>query len=129
MKGTGNFEFKKLEVKKRINFVTKTAKLNVLYTLQNVYSQTPGFSIFSAPDFLPSPTLWFKLWSMQAVLWIHNFLLRIRIQLFNEFRIRIRVSKSSGSGFGSYRKYLLFLKKYDFKGPIMERTLIRMRSL
>jgi hypothetical protein len=44
-----------------------------------------------------------------AVLWIKNVLLRIRIL----------ISKSSGSGFGSDLKYLLLLQKYDFKGPKM----------
>jgi hypothetical protein len=33
-----------------------------------------------------------------AVLWIRNFSLRIRIRLFNEFRIRILLVKSSGFG-------------------------------
>jgi hypothetical protein len=50
-----------------------------------------------------------------------SFLLRIRIRLFHEFwiRMRIRLSKSSGTGFRSDLKYLLFLKEYDFKGPKM----------
>jgi hypothetical protein len=42
--------------------------------------------------------------------------LRILIRLFIEFRIRIRLLKSSGSGFGSNPKYLLCLQNYDFKG-------------
>jgi hypothetical protein len=35
------------------------------------------------------------------VLWIRNFSLRIRIRLFNEFRIRIRILLSKSSGVGS----------------------------
>jgi hypothetical protein len=50
----------------------------------------------------------------QPVLWIRNFMLRIRIRLFKEFRIRLL--KSYGSGFGSDPNYLLFLQNYDFLG-------------
>jgi hypothetical protein len=59
------------------------------------------------------------------VLWIQNFALQIRIWLFNEFRIRILLSKSSGVGSGSYFQKVpvsdpaFFLTKYNFKGPKM----------
>jgi hypothetical protein len=41
---------------------------------------------------------WYRYWCRNSVLWIRNFSLRIRIRLFNEFRIRILLVKSSGFG-------------------------------
>jgi DENN (AEX-3) domain len=43
--------------------------------------------------------LWkYNFFLLSSVLWIRNFSLRIRIRLFNEFRIRILLVKSSGFG-------------------------------
>jgi hypothetical protein len=43
----------------------------------------------------------------KSVLWIRNFLLRIRIRLFKELRIRIRLSKSSEPNIYSFSRNII----------------------